>query len=84
MFFVEYEVTIIDEDDNYNEKKCHGITVGESYAEAVENIEKHYGNSIECIDMLFMNEESNVYDFEDTREEYLHGFYKIKKFDKWW
>lgn len=83
MFFIEYEVTIIDENDNYNEKKCHGVTVADTYAEAVENIEKYYDN-IEFINMLFMNEESTVYEFEGTKDETFHGYYKIKKFNKWW
>lgn len=77
----EYEVNIYDDfSENGGFEIVHGITFGYTYAEAMENIEKYYGNNI--IDVkLFMNEEQSVYEL-DTPSEYHDGWFKITNLEK--
>ena len=81
MNFVEYEVKILGESTNYECQTKHGITVADTYTEAVEKIESYY-DEIEEITCLFMNEESSCYEFEETHDEMWHGKYYIN-FKKW-
>lgn len=80
MYPVEYEVMVWNDDEGKSEI-LHGITFGESYTDAMSNIEKYYGNEI--IDIrLFMNEENTIYEFERSQEENDHGLLKVTC-EKW-
>ena len=64
MYPIEYEA-IIWNDDSRKYDKIHGITFGENYTQAMQNIEKYYGTDIVSI-KLFMNEENSIYELEDA------------------
>lgn len=64
MYPVEYSAMVYDEME-YNTEQVYGITFANSYAEAMEKIEKYYGNTI--IDIrLFMQEENSVYELNQA------------------
>lgn len=80
MYPFEYEVTIYDSLDREITKR-HGVTIAKSYKKAVEFIEKYYEE--ELIDITITSlEESSIYEFELTKEDFCHGMYKIE-FSKW-
>lgn len=83
MYPVEYEVTIYDEYSKKENKKevIHGIAFGESYAEAMENIEKYYGEEIVDV-KLYMNEEQTVYELDAPSEYHEPGWFVIKDLEK--
>lgn len=77
----EYEVEI------YNEFKgemeiCHGITIAESYADAMDKIENYYGEELNKVTILLL-EEATVYEFENTNSNFSHGMFKIENVSKW-
>lgn len=80
MYPVEYEAMVWNEDEDKSEI-LHGITFGESYTNAMSNIEKYYGDEIISIKM-FMNEENFIYEFEKTTDEDDHGWFKVTC-EKW-
>lgn len=64
MYPVEYSAMVYDE-MQYNTEQVYGITFADSYAEAMEKIEKYYGDTI--IDIrLFMQEENSVYELNQA------------------
>ena len=78
----EYEIKIFESDEK-TERIVHGITFGNNYADAVENIESYYGDTIIEILHVFMNDACSVYEFEETNDEFGHGLYKCAV-TKWW
>ena len=83
MYPVEYEVQIYDEFSSKENKYeiIHGITFGNTYAEAMENIEEYYRNQI--IDVkLYMNEEQTVYELDPSSEYHEYGWFKITNLEK--
>lgn len=80
MYPVEYEAMIWNDVEGKRET-VHGITFGESYTDAMSNIEKYYGDEIIDIKM-FMNEENTIYEFERSQEKNDHGLFKVTC-EKW-
>lgn len=83
MYPIEYKVTVWIEEEEKN-KIYYGITFGENYTEAMAKIEDYYGKEI--IDVkLFMNEEGEVFEFENLIDEAWHGFCKVEnnKITEW-
>lgn len=70
MYPVEYTVEVWD-DTKRKKDKVHGVTLAESYMEAIENIEWYYGDTI-CNIFVEMLEENKVYEFEinETAEKF--------------
>lgn len=74
-FPVEYKVYIWDKSEK-NAETFYGVTMAKSYAEAMDNIEKYYGNSIIEIS-LYGHEEGTVYEFNwDDENPYLSKWLK--------
>lgn len=67
MYPVEYKVRFWDEYED-KEYEAYGITIAESYAEAMSYIEDYYGKTIIEI-KLFMQEEKTVYEIGDESNE---------------
>lgn len=70
-FPVLYKVLIWDEDER-REKMCYGVTIAESYQEAITFIESYYGDTIIEIS-LYMNEENVLYEF-NKEDKYMREF----------
>lgn len=83
MYPFEYEVQVYDEfSEKVNKYEViHGITFANTYAEAMENIESYYGDTI--IDIkLYMNEEQSVYELDPPSEYHEYGWFKITNLEK--
>lgn len=83
MYPIEYEVQIYDE---FSEKEnkyeiIHGVTFGNTYTEAMENIESYYGDDIINV-KLYMNEEHSVYEIDPSPEYHAPGWFKITNLEK--
>ena len=63
MYPVEYKAIVWNEIECENEE-VHGITFGETYTEALELIEKYYGDDIISIELI-MHEEGEVFEFDN-------------------
>ena len=83
MYPVEYEVQVYDEfSEKVNKYEIiHGITFASTYAEAMENIESYYGNTIVDI-KLYMNEERSVYELDPSSEYHEDRWFKITNLEK--
>ena len=80
MFPVEYEARVWNEckGQHGEEEVIHGITFGEGYVEAMENIEKWYGDELISIKMYMLEEASvPIYEFEQTNWSDMHGMIKL-------
>ena len=77
----EYEVEVWNSDEKKIET-VHGVTFGDTFTEAMEKIEGYYGEDL-CSVTIFLLEESEVYEFENTQKQSLQGLYKINNFSKW-
>ena len=77
MYPVEYSAKVYD-DIEHKVDQVYGITFADSYAEAMEKIEKYYGSAI--IDIrLFMQEESPIYELNQASIfSPLHGMLRIE------
>lgn len=54
----------------YEEEKAHGIVFGETYAKAMENIEKFYGSDLISVEIYMMEETlETIFDFENNEED---------------
>lgn len=67
IFPVEYEINMWDEFVGKS-KTVYGVTLAKSYTEAMNNIEKYYGDSIIEIS-LYPHEDSGVYEFNWDEED---------------
>lgn len=81
MFPAEYEVEVYNDDEGIMET-CHGITMAESFADAMNKIESYYGEDLNKVTILLL-EEATVYDFENTNSNWSHGMFKIGDVSKW-
>lgn len=61
----KYMVEFVDEFNDYNITKVKGITFGENFHEAMENIEDYYGKELEKV-YIEGYEEAPVYEFNST------------------
>lgn len=77
MYPVEYSAKVYD-DIEYKVNQVYGITFADSYAEAMEKIEKYYGDTI--IDIrLFMQEENSIYELNQASIfDPSHGMLRIE------
>lgn len=80
MYPAEYEVRYWNDVD---EKMCtvHGVTMTESFTEAMQNIEDYYGDELDFVSIILL-EEASVYEFESTQSEFSHALYKVTV-EKW-
>lgn len=81
MYPVEYEVEVYNMVKEAMEIR-HGVTMAENFADAMEKIEDYYGNDINKVTMILL-EEATVYDFENTNNDFSHGMFKIGEITKW-
>lgn len=77
----EYEVEVYDSIKGEMET-CHGITMAESFADAMDKIESYYGGDLDKVTILLL-EEATVYEFENTNSDWSHGMFKIGDVSKW-
>ena len=63
MYFVEYSLIYYDETDRKNINVSGIAPCDGTYAEAVENIEKYYGDGIVKITSLHMTDDLSVYEY---------------------
>lgn len=61
---VKYEVEICSELEDYKIEKIKGVTFGDSFADAMYNIEEYYGKEL-LTAKLEMLEEASVYEFTE-------------------
>ena len=64
MYPVLYKAHVVNPLDNYKINIVYGVTLADSFKDAMEKIESYYGDEIVQIS-LFMEDESSVYEFEN-------------------
>ena len=58
------------------DETAYGITCGESYAEAMENIEKQFGDTIQSIEHLEMiSDNAGSYDLDEEQYNSLESYF---------
>lgn len=72
LYPVLYKVYSWDEMD-HSAHYCYGVTLAESYADAIMKIEEYYGDTIIEVS-LFMSEEATVYEFNIDEDKYLKEY----------
>lgn len=80
MYPAEYEARYWNDVDG---EMCtvHGVTMAESFTDAMEKIEGHYGDELDFISIILL-EEASIYEFEATQSDCFHGIYKVTV-EKW-
>lgn len=80
MYPAEYEARFWDEIDG-KMVTVHGVTMAESFTDAMEKVEEHYGDELDFVSIILL-EEASVYEFESTQSDCFHGTYKVTA-EKW-